>query len=63
MKANHTDRNENQPSQGISVETSARNIEEIRDDEEITIRIERIEDIIATAPSGSHHRERGSGSK
>lgn len=70
MKANNTDRNESGTARCRLVETSARNIEEanlfveeIKEDEEITIRIERIEDVIAPAPSASHHRARGSDSK
>jgi hypothetical protein len=59
MKANNTDRNETGTASRRSVETSARNTEEIRDDEEITIRIENIEDVIAATLSASRH-ERGS---
>ncbi len=62
MKANSTDRNESGTASRRSVETSARNIEEIKDDEEITIRIERIEDVIASASAASS-QQRGSDSQ
>ncbi len=56
MKANISDRNENESMRSMSVETSVRNIEEIKDDEEITIRIENVEDLIASASAASHRK-------
>ncbi len=69
MKANIPDRNEYETEKGRSVETRACGViaEEhkgvIADDEEITIRIERIEDIIALNPAASHNQARGGDSE
>ncbi|MEW6211965.1 MAG: hypothetical protein AB1631_26655 [Acidobacteriota bacterium] len=56
MKANIIDRDESGSARSRFVETSACNIEEIKDDEEITIRI-NVEDLIASAPAAIGQEE------
>lgn len=74
MNANSLDCSENGPAKGKSAETTARNVEEVNlfveesEDvigvgEEITIRVENIEDLIASNLAVNHNETRGSDSE